>query len=164
MINNNLKDNEILKLKDELTQAKQIIEQQKITIQNLQNQINDINSNHNITIQNYKNIINQKEQELNNLKIQLQNNDISSNNNSLYNRRNIMAVNFISMDSKIHFAVPCIDSDIFAEVEEKLYKQFPEYRETNNSFLANGQTVLRFKTIKQNKIGNGLPVTMNIPD
>ena len=76
----------------------------------------------------------------------------------------MMAVNFISMDGKIHFAVPCIDSDIFAEVEEKLYKQFPEYRETNNSFLANGQTVLRFKTIKQNKIGNGLPVTMNIPD
>ena len=100
---------------------------------------------------------------VNNLKFQLQNNDISSNN-SLYNRRNIMAVNFISMDSKIHFAVPCIDSDIFAEVEEKLYKQFPEYRETNNSFLANGETILRFKTIKENKIGNGLPVTMNIPD
>ena len=100
---------------------------------------------------------------VNNLKFQLQNNDISSNN-SLYNRRNIMAVNFISMDSKIHFAVPCIDSDIFAEVEEKLYKQFPEYRETNNSFLANGEQVLRFKTIKENKIGNGLPVTMNIPE
>ena len=163
MINNNLKDNEILRLKDELKQAKQIIDQQKITIQNLQNQINDINSNHNITIQNYKNIINQKEQELNNLKIQLQNNDISSNN-SLYNRSQMMAVNFISMDSKIHFPISCLDTDTFAEVEEKLYKQFPEYRETNNSFLANGETVLRFKTIKENKIGNGLPVTMNIPE
>ena len=163
MINDNSKDNEILRLKDELKQAKQIIEQQKITIQNLQNQINDINSNHNITIQNYKNIINQKEQELNNLKIQLQNNDISSNNIYI-NKNKIMAVNFISMDGKIHFAVPCIDSDIFAEVEEKLYKQFPEYRETNNNFLANGEQVLRFKTIKENKIGNGLPVTMNIPE
>ena len=37
MINDNSKDNEILRLKDELKQAKQIIEQQKITIQNLQN-------------------------------------------------------------------------------------------------------------------------------
>ena len=64
MINDNSKDNEILRLKDELKQAKQIIEQQKITIQNLQNQINDINSNHNITIQKYKNILNLKEQEL----------------------------------------------------------------------------------------------------
>ena len=94
MINDNSKDNEILRLKDELKQAKQIIEQQKITIQNLQNQINDINSNQKITIQKYKNILNLKEQELNNLKFQLQNNDISSNN-SLYNRRNIMAVNFM---------------------------------------------------------------------
>ena len=154
MINYNSKDNEILRLKDELKQAKQIIEQQKITIQNLQNQINDINSNHNITIQNYKNIINQKEQELNNLKIQLQNNDISSNN-SFYNRRNIMAVNFISMDSKIHFAVPCIDSDIFAEVEEKLYKRYEEYRETNNNFISRGRLVLRFKKICENNIQDG---------
>ena len=74
-----------------------------------------------------------------------------------------MSVNFISTDSKVHFAVPCLDYNTFAEVEEKLYKQFPEYRETNNNFIANGGQVLRFKTIKQNKIGNGLPVTMIIP-
>ena len=74
-----------------------------------------------------------------------------------------MTVNFISMDQKIHFAIPCIDTNTFAEVEEKLYKQFPEYRETNNSFIANGEPVLRFKTISENKIGNGLPVTMIIP-
>jgi len=49
-------------------------------------------------------------------------------------------------------------------VEEKLYKKFPEYRETNNCFLANGKEVLRFKTISENNIGNGLPVTMIIPN
>ena len=163
MIDNNSKDNEILKLKKELNEAKQTIEQQKIKIQNLENQINNINSNNNIIIQNYKNIINQKEQELNNLKSKIQNNNISSKINYIDINR-MMAVNFISMDSKIHFAIPCLDTDTFAEVEEKLYKQFPEYRETNNSFLANGQQVLRFKTIKENKIGNGLPVTMNIPE
>ena len=156
MINNNSKDNEILKLKKELNEAKQTIEQQKIKIQNLENQINNINSNNNI-------LINQKEQELNNLKSKIQNNNISSNNDYI-NKNRIMTVNFISMDSKIHFAISCLDTDTFAEVEEKLYKQFPEYRETNNSFLANGEQVLRFKTIKENKIGNGLPVTMNIPE
>ena len=163
MIDNNSKDNEILKLKKELNEAKQTIEQQKIKIQNLENQINNINSNNNIIIQNYKNIINQKEQELNNLKSKIQNNNISSKINYIDINR-MMTVNFISMDSKIHFAIPCLDTDTFAEVEEKLYKQFPEYRETNNSFLANGEQVLRFKTIKENKIGNGLPVTMNIPE
>ena len=75
----------------------------------------------------------------------------------------IMCVNFISMDEEIHLSIPCIDTDTFAEVEEKLYKQFPEYRGTNNNFIANGKLVSRFKTIAQNKIGNGLPVTMIIP-
>ncbi len=160
MIDNNSKDNEILKLKKELNEAKQTIEQQKIKIQNLENQINNINSNNNIIIQNYKNIINQKEQELNNLKSKIQ----KSSKINYIDINRMMTVNFISMDSKIHFAIPCLDTDTFAEVEEKLYKQFPEYRETNNSFLANGEQVLRFKTIKENKIGNGLPVTMNIPE
>ena len=75
-----------------------------------------------------------------------------------------MCVNFISMDQRVHFSVPCLYNNTFAEVEEKLYKKFPEYRETNNSFIANGQPVLRFKTIKQNNIGNGFPITMVIPN
>ena len=147
-----------MNLKNELDKANKIIEQQKITINNLQNQLNNINNN----IKSYENIINQKEQELNKLKLELQN--INSQNRQYIDINKIMTVNFISMDQKIHFAVPCIDTNTFAEVEEKLYKQFPEYRETNNNFLANGQTILRFKTIKENKIGNGLPVTINIPD
>ena len=129
-----------------------MIEQQNIIINNLQ-----------FSIQSYQNIINQKEQELNNLKKQLQ--DINNQNKGNYvNMNKLMSVNFISVDQKIHFSVPCIDSDTFAEVEEKLYKEFPEYRETNNNFIANGEPVLRFKTISQNKIGNGLPVTMILPE
>ena len=147
-----------MNLKNELDKANKIIEQQKITINNLQNQLNNINNNN----KSYQNIINQKEQELNKLKLELQN--INSQNRQYIDINKIMTVNFISMDQKIHFAVPCIDTNTFAEVEEKLYKQFPEYRETNNSFLANGQQVLRFKTIRQNNIGNGFPVTMIIPN
>ena len=129
-----------------------MIEQQNTIINNLQ-----------FSIQSYQNIINQKEQELNNLKKQLQ--DINNQNKGNYvNMNKLMSVNFISVDQKIHFSVPCIDSDTFAEVEEKLYKEFPEYRETNNNFIANGEPVLRFKTISQNKIGNGLPVTMILPE
>ena len=147
-----------MNLKNELDKANKIIEQQKITIHNLKNQLNNINNN----IKSNQNIINQKEQELNKLKLELQN--INSQNRQYIDINKIMTVNFISMDQKIHFSVPCIDTNTFAEVEEKLYKQFPEYRETNNNFLANGQQVLRFKTIRQNNIGNGFPVTMVIPN
>ena len=129
-----------------------MIEQQNIIINNLQ-----------FSIQSYQNIINQKEQELNNLKKQLGNINYQNKGNYV-DMNKLMSVNFISVDQKIHFSVPCIDSDTFAEVEEKLYKEFPEYRETNNNFIANGEPVLRFKTISQNKIGNGLPVTMILPE
>ena len=75
----------------------------------------------------------------------------------------MMCVNFISSDQNVHYAIKCMKNNIFAEIEEKLYQQYPQYRETNNNFLANGNQVLRFKTIAENKIGNGLPVTLIIP-
>ena len=72
-------------------------------------------------------------------------------------------VNFISSDQNIHYAVSCLKNNTFAEIEEKLYRQYPQYRETNNNFIANGKLVLRFKTIAENKIGSGLPVTLIVP-
>ena len=82
----------------------------------------------------------------------------------LINRKHITCVYFTSMDQKINLPIPCIKTDIFAQIEEKLYKEYPEYRETNNYFLANGKQILRFKTIEDNKIGNGLPVILNKPE
>ena len=159
--NSQNKDKEILNLKKELKNAKSIIEEQKITINNLQNKINNIYANNKSNIQIYENIINQKEKALKELTIELE--YIKSQNNAYVDKNKMMTIDFIFADKKMHYSVPCIDTDIFAEVEEKLYKQFPEYRETNNNFIANGEPVLRFKTIAQNKIGNGLPVAMLMP-
>ena len=155
--NQNSKDNEIKELKNQLIKANKIIEKQKLTINELQNKLNSYNTN----INNYQNIINQKDLELNNLRMQLNNmnNNIQSNN-MFINKNDMMCVNFISMDQNVHFAVSCLKTNTFAEVEEKLYKQYPQYRETNNSFLAHGSQVLRFKTIAENKIGNELPIIL----
>ena len=158
--NNN---DEINKLKNELTKANKVIEQQKLTINELQNKLNNYNNtinNLNNDINNYRNIISKKDIELNNYKSQLNNTNIQ--NNKFY-INDMMCVQFISSDQNVHYAVPCIKTNTFAEVEEKLYKQYPQYRETNNTFLANGMQVLRFKTIDENKIGNGLPVTLIVP-
>ena len=157
--NNN---DEINKLKNELTKANKVIEQQKLTINELQNKLNNYNNiinNLNKDINN--NIISKKDIELNNYKSQLNNNNNIPNNNVNFNE--IMCVNFISSDQIVHYAATCLKTNTFAEVEEKLYKQYPQYRETNNTFLANGMQVLRFKTIDENKIGNGLPVTLIVP-
>ena len=82
--------------------------------------------------------------------------------NNLINKNEMMCINFISIDSTLHYSIPCVNSDIFAEIEEKLYKQFPQYRETNNCFLYKGKNVLRFKTIEENKIESGMPITLYI--
>ena len=165
MGNNNIQisnSNEINNLKNELSKAKKIIEKQKLTINDLQNKLNNnttIINNLNNTINNYQNIINQKELELNNLRSHLGNNNIRKN----VDFDDIMCVNFISSDQNVHYAASCPKTNTFAEIEEKLYKQYPQYRETNNNFIANGTQVLRFKTIAENKIGNGLPVTLIVP-
>ena len=161
--NYNNSQNEINNLKSELSKANKIINEQKLKIQELQTQLNIYNNNINNlnnNIKNYQNIINQKDIELNNLKNQLLSNN---NSNNYFNLNEMMCVNFISGDQQIHYAVPCLKSNTFAEVEEKLYQKFPVYRETNNNFIANGNLVLRFKTIGENKIGNGLPVTLIVP-
>jgi len=158
--NNN---DEINKLKNELAKANKVIEQQKLTINELQNKLNNYNNiinNLNNDINNYRNIISKKDIELNNYKSQLNNNIITNNN---ININDMMCVNFISSDQNVHYAAACLKTNTFAEVEEKLYEQYPQYRETNNTFLANGMQVLRFKTIDENKIGNGLPVTLIVP-
>ena len=48
-------------------------------------------------------------------------------------------------------------------MEEKLYKKYPEYRDTNNIFSQSGKIVLRFKTFKDNKLDNNIPIIMEIP-
>ena len=160
----NYNNNEIDNLKDELSKANIIIEEQKSIINDLQNKLNKCN-NYEIQINNLNNIIIQKDNEINNLKNQLNNiNNISNNNiSNNVNFNEIVVVNFISMDQNVHYAVAALKNNTFAEIEEKLYKQYPKYRETNNNFITNGSTVLRFKTIAENKISNGLPVTLIVP-
>ena len=164
MGNLNNSENIINNLRNQLNNANKIINEQRLKIQELQNNLKNYNSNIinnlNKDITNYKNLIIQKDLELNNYKMQLSKN---IPNNSNFNINDMMCVNFISGDQQVHFAVPCLKQNTFAEVEEKLYQQFPAYRETNNNFIANGNLVLRFKTIEENKIGNGKPVTLIVP-
>ena len=162
--NLNISQKEINNLKTELSNAYNIIDKQKLKINELQNKLNNYNNTINVlnnNIINYLNIINQKDMELNNLRAQLSNNNNNIINN--FNLNEMMCVNFISGDQQVHYAVPCLKQNIFAEVEEKLYQQYPEYRETNNNFIANGKLVLRFKTIGENNIGNGKSVTLIVP-
>ena len=130
--------NENKKLNNELINAKKIIS-------NFKN-----NNQQNININNLNEIIKNKDIEINNLKLQIQN-----KNNNFVNFNDIIIVHFISTDQKINYPINCLKTDTFAEVEEKLYQKYVEYRETNNNFIAKGRVILRFKKICENNIENG---------
>ena len=130
--------NEYKKLNNELINAKKIIS-------NFKN-----NNQQNININNLNEIIKNKDIEINNLKLQLKN-----KNNNFVNFNDIIIVHFISTDQKINCPINCLKTDTFAEVEEKLYQKYEEYRERNNNFIAKGRLILRFKKICENQIEDG---------
>ena len=122
------------------------------------NNLNEITNLKNIIcnkdkeIINLKNIIVSKESEIMNLKLQLQNNNV---NKQLFNIDDVMVINFYSEDKNINYGIKCLKTDTFAEVEEKLYQKYPDYRNTNNNFVAKERIVLRFKKIFENGIIDG---------
>ena len=135
------------KLKEEI----KILKNENIKLKDELNKIKDINQIPNNIIDLKMELIN-KEKEINELKNKLL--ALDKNNKSV-NYNDIMVINFISGDGTINEGIKCLKTETFAEVEEKLYQKYDEYREKNNIFLAGGQVVLRFKKIYENNIKDG---------
>ena len=74
------------------------------------------------------------------------------------------AVNFISLDQKIHYPISCKSSDLISRLEEELYTEYEEYKEYNTFLTVNGNVVKRFKTIGENKIKKGDAILVNVYD
>ena len=66
----------------------------------------------------------------------------------------MISVIFTSDDQTIHFSVICKNTEKFNRLEEKLYNDYPEYSETNNYFVVNGNRIQKFKTLDENNIRN----------
>ena len=67
----------------------------------------------------------------------------------------IIVAHFISCDQKINRALACKNTDTFVRIEEKLYKEYPEYKEFHTYFTVGGVMVYRFKSMQDNKIKDG---------
>ena len=146
-INNNLTiedyKNENKQLKEQINNLKKEIDRLNQENKKLNDYISQIN--------NLKNQLKIKDKEINDLK-----NKISKGNIKQYvDYNDIMVVHFISGDGKIDQGIKCLPTETFAEVEEKLYKIYDEYRETNNIFLAKGNIIKRFKKMSENNIKDG---------
>ena len=49
----------------------------------------------------------------------------------------------------------CKNTDIFSNLEKRLYHEFPELKNKNVYFIANGSKINNSVTLEQNKIKNG---------
>ena len=140
----------IIKLEKEknnyMNKIKEIEEEEKKIFENYEEERKKINIKH--------------EEEMARINAEHEENMKKMENLNLYNLNDIISLNFSSTDQKINYSLPCLKNDIFAVVEEKLYKEYPEYRETNNFFIQSGQSILRFKTLKENNIKPGLPIML----
>ena len=66
----------------------------------------------------------------------------------------IFGVNFISMGRNDigHYNLVCKNRDLFVRLEERLYEDFPQFKDYETYFEVNGKRIKRFKTIEQNHI------------
>jgi hypothetical protein len=73
----------------------------------------------------------------------------------------IIAVNFVNLSLNIHYPMACKKTDVFSKVEEKLYQEFPELKNKNYYFIANGNVIDKSLTFEQNKIKSGNTILIN---
>ena len=71
---------------------------------------------------------------------------------------------FFISEQNIHHPIPCNDSDSFSKIEFKLFEEFPELKSKNIYYLANGNTLDKTSTLKQNKIKNGDTILVQLID
>ena len=150
--------NNINQLQSELNRYKNQLTNANLSLNNntyLNNEIHNLRKQNGILI----NQISLKDNEINALKLKLENNYVSKSNLSM---KDIMVINFVTGDGKImNCGIKCLPDETFAEVEEKLYKIYDEYRNTNsNYFIYGGRTILRFKKIRENKIKDGAVIQL----
>jgi len=102
---------------------------------------------------------NRKDSELEDLKRKVEEKKEELNDLKKYKGEE-MIVKIKSMGQVIDYSIPCYSEDPFYIVEEKLYEKFERYREKNNIFLYGGRAILRYKSIKENKIDDSMPILL----
>jgi hypothetical protein len=151
---------------NEINKLKRLLNEENNKNINLMKEI-EILKNKNIILNNDNNSLKEKIKILeNNLKAknnELQN-LLSKNNNNIINYKitsinpgeEILAINFVSngVQDIGHYNLICKNTDLFVRLEERLYQDFPDFKNYETYFEVNTRRIKRFKTIEENNIKN----------
>ena len=96
-----------------------------------------------------------------------QNNYLCCENKNFMKRQDsILVVTFISSGRNDidNYSLICKKTDLFVRLEERLYQDFPQFKNYKINFLSNGSLIKRFKTIEENKIKNNDIIICDVDD
>ncbi len=112
---------------------------------------------------NLKQNIKLKDNQITSLNNEISNLRLKSNNNNIkFGLDDIVTITFKSIDQKVDIAFSVPKTDLFVKLEEKLYIQYPDFRDSNNYFTINGRMIKRFRTIQENQLNNFDKILLNV--
>ena len=100
--------------------------------------------------------------EINNLNNEIKNLQLNNNKKILVDLNELLTIHFKSIDQKVDMPFTCQKSDIFVRIEEKIYNEYPEFKDLNTYFTVNGRVVKRFRSMAENEIRNNDKILLNI--
>ena len=99
-------------------------------------------------------LVNEQKQEIDDYIFKL--NYLSENNQAISFKPEdkVISVLFMTQGNQdiINYSMVCKTKDLFVRLEERLYQDFPKYRNIETFFMVNANRILRFKTLEENKI------------
>ena len=151
------------KLLEELNKEKLKVKELNDKVKKLNDKLKICENSNNENIKKIKEmekIIKSKNLEINKLK---SNNDKNKITN-IEKGEKIIAIFFTSIHEEIHRPISCKSTDTFIKIEEKIYKEYPKYKDYNTYLTINGNVINRYKTLEENGIQDGNTIIVNIYD
>ena len=154
-------DNKFFHFESEINRLKQLLDKEKNK--------NKILVKENSNLKQKIEFLNIKIEKLKTLEKNINDNNIMRNEysfNSINPGEKILAVNFVSMGINDigHYNLICKNNDLFVRLEERLYNDFPQFKEYETFFNVNGKRIKRFKTMDENNIKSNDVITIFIND
>jgi len=76
----------------------------------------------------------------------------------------LISIIFASSDQKMHYSMICKNTDTISDLEKKLYKEYPDFIDSDNMFLCKGTMLNKYKSFESYKIKNGDIIIVNKRD
>jgi len=138
----------IKELELKLKEKDQIINEERIKINNLNKQIEEL--------QNISNI-NSKINDIKELKNEVK---LFRSYYNFSEGEKLISIKFISVNQDVNFDVITKNTEEFSKLESKLYKEYPKYIDSENYFLVHGNKISKHRSLKENKINNNDIITL----